>query len=87
MTAASAMMVTLVNLVSSLDYVRELISSQGLALVEFLLRGVAGGVDRSRLELLVDIFHALCVHCITELSGWLHVSMVTGSIISNKFYI
>lgn len=76
MSAASSLMVTIINLIPSSEIVRKLILMRGVELVEFLLKGVAGGVDRSRLDFLVNIFHALLFQCITELSNWLQVSLL-----------
>ena len=75
MAAASSLMVTIINLIPSYEIIRKLILMRGVELVEFLLKGVAGGVDRSRLDFLVNIFHALLFQCITELSNWLQVSL------------
>ncbi|XP_019855174.1 PREDICTED: importin-13-like [Amphimedon queenslandica] len=73
MSSASSLMVSIIKHIPTLDFVREIISRQGLSLVEFILRGVAGGVDRSRLDLLVNILHQLSIQCVTELSTWLQV--------------
>ena len=76
MTSASSLMINMIKLIPSLDFIREIMSSQGLSLVEVLLSGVAGGVERSRLDLLVNVLHQLCMHCVTELSTWLQVSLL-----------
>ena len=85
MSVASSLMVTIINLIPSSEIVRKLILMRGVELVEFLLKGVAGGVDRSRLDFLVNIFHALLFQCITELSSWLQVSLLLCMSYDAKF--
>ena len=72
-SAASSLLVTIINLSSTCDFVAKVVLHRGKDLVECLLKGIAGGIDRSQLDLVSNVLFAIVQHQIEELAKWLKV--------------
>ena len=73
--AASSLLVTIINL-SSVDIINKLITHRGRYIAECMLKGVAGGIDRSQLEHVSSVILALFQNYVEGLAVWLEVSSV-----------
>ena len=74
-SAASSLLVTIINL-SSVDIINKLITHRGRDIAECMLKGVAGGIDRSQLEHVSSVIFALVQNYVEGLAVWLEVSTV-----------
>ena len=74
-SSASSLLVTFVTLSSSVGVVSQVVHHRGKDLVEHLLKGIAGGIDRSQLDLVSNVLSALVQHQVTQLAIWLKVSV------------
>ena len=69
----TCLLLTLTRHMNDLEQVKEVVLARGRDLLELLLRGIAGGINRSQLKFVADIISSMLVACITELSQWLEV--------------
>ena len=74
-SSASSLLVTFVTLSSSVGVVSQVIHHKGKDLVEHLLKGIAGSIDRSQLDLVSNVLSALVQHQVTQLAIWLKASV------------
>jgi len=78
--AGAAFFVQFVSLANSVEPISEVLTQNGLKLVQYTLQAIAGGAPRSYLGAFSDILAALNSHCVTSLSRWLEVGCcITGS--------
>jgi len=70
-TAGAAFFVQFVSLANSVEPISEVLTQNGLKLVQYTLQAIAGGAPRSYLGAFSDILAALNSHCVTSLSRWL----------------
>ena len=71
--AGSSLLVTIVNVSPSIELVNEVVSIRGKDLVESILKGIAGDIDRSELDVVSNILSSLLQYYVTELAGWIEV--------------
>ena len=74
----NCLILVLMRHVEHIAEVREVILARGRDLLELLLRGIAGGISRSRLQIVSDIISQMLITCITEFSQWMEVSEGVG---------
>ena len=74
-SAASSLFVTIINL-SSVDIINKLITHRGRDIAECMLKGMAGGIDRSQLKHANSVILALVQNCVEVLAVSLEVSTV-----------
>ena len=73
MTASAAFFVQFISLSNSAEAIREVLTQNGLSLVQYILQAIAGVAPRSYLGAFSDILGAMTSHCVTLLSQWLEV--------------
>ena len=71
--AGSSLLVTIINISPSIEIVNEVVSIRGKDLVESILKGIGGDIDRSELDVVSNILSLLLQYYVSELAGWMEV--------------